>query len=94
MAFKKGHNKLGGRTKGTPNKKTSETRELIRNFVNGQLNDIQTLYDKLSPYAKMELLTRLMPYTIGKLQDEQEADEENTNANRIEIVFKEYEHTN
>ena len=86
--------KTGGRTKGVGNKKTAETRELIRDFVNGKLEDIETLYTKLTPYAKMELLTRLMPYTIGKLTDETEQDEEQTNANRIEIIFKEYEHNN
>jgi hypothetical protein len=35
-----------------------------------------------------------MPYTIGKLTDETEQDEEHTNANRIEIIFKEHEHNN
>jgi hypothetical protein len=94
MAFKKGHNKLGGRAKGVVNKSTAETRELIRSFVNGKLEDIETLYTKLTPTKKLELLTRLLPYTIGKLTDETEQPEEHTNANRIEIIFKEHEHNN
>jgi hypothetical protein len=66
--------KTGGRTKGTPNKDTSQLRQTIKLFVNDKLEDIETLYNKLTPFAKMELLTRLMPYAIGKLAEQKEID--------------------
>jgi hypothetical protein len=79
--------KTGGRAKGTPNKSTAETREIIREFVNGKLENIDTLYNKLSPFAKMELITRLMPYTIGKLAEEKTENSVN-DVHTIVVNFK------
>ena len=68
--YPKGHKKMGGRAKGTPNKKTTETKECIARM----LNDYQTSglmesdFIKLEPKDRMAIAERFMQYLMPKMQ--------------------------
>lgn len=70
--------KFGGRSKGTPNKLTKETRDLLSEIVNNEIKNIPTYLEQIErPEHKLKLIAELMPYCIPKLQSiniEQEKD--------------------
>lgn len=61
--------KTGGREKGTPNKLTSETRNIIHSIL---LEELPNLRDYISqvekPELKAKLLIDLLPYDLPKYQ--------------------------
>ncbi|MEO0330749.1 MAG: hypothetical protein AAF223_03545 [Bacteroidota bacterium] len=68
MPFKNGHQKIGGRVAGTPNKFTSERKA----WLNKVLTQIETKHleediGKLSPRDRVRLYADLLEYTIPKL---------------------------
>ena len=61
--------KFGGRTKGTPNKCTSETKALLVDLIAGQTDRIQEALDEVFECNKREylqIMVRLLPYLIPK----------------------------
>lgn len=60
--------KTGGRQKGTPNKITQSTRQVITDLVNDITQDLHTNLDQLSLEEKARLLPRLLDYSIPKYQ--------------------------
>jgi hypothetical protein len=50
MAFEEGHKKVGGRTKGVPNKTTIELRILLRDLIN---EEFQSLPETLIKYKTL-----------------------------------------
>ena len=63
--------KFGGRTKGTPNRATSEMRQRINEMVNGQMENINAYFEAIEkPETKIKLLIDLLPYCISKVQTE------------------------
>ncbi len=58
--------KTGGRQKGTPNKITSEIRDMISILVSGTIDSIDI--NTLTHYQKVKLLNSLCQYVIPKLQ--------------------------
>jgi hypothetical protein len=67
MPFEKGKEKTGGRQKGTPNKSTNETRELITQFVNNELEVFMSHTEKLDLKDRLLLVTKLLPYALPKI---------------------------
>ena len=69
MQFEKGHKKIGGRKKGTPNKVTSETRDCIAGAINREVNKIPKMLRKLEedPAAWILAFSRLLPYLLPKM---------------------------
>ena len=70
--------KFGGRQKNVPNKFTSETRQLIQAFLNDNWDEVQTLYNDLKPYQKLQFIERMLKFVIPaplneleRLSDEQ-----------------------
>jgi hypothetical protein len=61
--FKPGNS---GKPKGAINKKTKEMRDLISNLINNELQTIEQYKAELTPKEWLELLIRLMPYSIPK----------------------------
>ena len=62
--------KYGGRTKGTPNRITSDLRQFLSNYVQ---DNIQQSLDQLTPSKRAEIIVKLLPYilpTADKQQDE------------------------
>jgi len=61
--------KFGGRTKGTPNKCTAETKALLVDLITGQTDRIQEALDEVFECNKREylqIMVRLLPYVMPK----------------------------
>lgn len=63
MAIRK---KTGGRVAGTPNRTTSETKELLNKIVGKELNKLGTLLEKLEPTERVNAIAKLLPYIVPK----------------------------
>ena len=61
--------KTGGRTKGTVNKTTAETKELIQKIVSNELDKITDLLEKLEPKERIDAVIKLLPYIVAKQQE-------------------------
>lgn len=70
MGFKKGNN-LGGRTKGSVNKLSSELRSILSNLLEEQLEIIKSDLESLEPKDRLMVITKLLPYVMGKMKDEE-----------------------
>ena len=60
--------KFGGREKGTPNKLTSELRKALKNILSEEIELIPDHFKKLDPKDRMELLIKLLPYGLPKIE--------------------------
>jgi len=60
--------KSGGRKKGTPNKLTKELREALKDVIFNELENIESNLEKLEPKDRVELLIKLMPFVIPKVE--------------------------
>jgi len=71
--------KTGGRTKGTPNKSTSEVREAIAAFASANVEQMGDWLNAIdSPEKKLDLFLRAIEYHIPKLaRTEHAGDKEN-----------------
>ena len=58
--------KTGGRTKGTPNRTTAETKELLQTIVGKELNKLGLLLAKLEPLERVNAIAKLLPYIIPR----------------------------
>ena len=59
--------KTGGRKAGTPNKVTKELRETLKGILARELDAIQATLDKLSAKDRLDVVLKLMPYCMPKL---------------------------
>lgn len=67
MAFKKGHDKIGGRKKGVENTDKRKIREAINTLLDN--TNIQDLFNsQATPKDKASLLLGLLEFSIPKLQ--------------------------
>ena len=62
--------KTGGRTAGTENKTTKEIREVLKEVINNELINIESLLSELQPKERLELVIKLMPFVLPKLAAE------------------------
>ena len=60
--------KTGGRAKGTPNRTTAETKQLLQNVVTKQIEKLETTLNKLEPVDRVNALSKLLPYILPKQQ--------------------------
>ena len=60
--------KYGGRKKGTPNRLTKEVREVLKELVFDEISQVQSHFEKLDPKERIELLIKLLPYVMPKVQ--------------------------
>ena len=70
MAAQKGHKKLGGRVKGTPNKSTKDIREAYQMLIERNIPKLEKWLDaisKKSPERAIYILYNLSEYVIPKL---------------------------
>ena len=59
--------KYGGRQKGTPNRLTKELRVLLKDIMYQELEEVQERFSLLEPKQRIELIIKLMPYIMPKV---------------------------
>lgn len=59
--------KTGGRQKGTSNKLTGTTRELISQIVTHELKKLPELLEQMEPKEKADCIFKLLPYVSPKM---------------------------
>ena len=59
--------KYGGRQKGTPNRLTKELRVLLKDIMYQELEEVQERFSLLEPKQRIELIIKLMPYVLPKV---------------------------
>ena len=59
--------KYGGRQKGTPNRMTKELRVLLKDIIYQELEELQERFSLLEPKQRIELIIKLMPYILPKV---------------------------
>ena len=78
-------NKYGGREKGTPNKLTKEIRKILNNIFHKELEKVEENLNTLEPKQRLELLIKLMPYVLPKVESISESDAESKPIQWVEI---------
>ena len=61
--------KYGGRQKGIPNKLTKEIRKVLKDLIYKELDEIQEHLDALEPKQRIELVIKLIPYVLLKVDN-------------------------
>jgi len=59
--------KYGGRQAGTPNKLTKELRAALKNILHNEIEQLPDYFDKLEPKDRLELVVKLLPYALPKI---------------------------
>ncbi len=58
--------KTGGRAKGTPNRSTKETKELLQKIVNKEIDNLGEMLEQLEPLERVNAIAKLLPYIVPK----------------------------
>ncbi|ELY2009098.1 hypothetical protein [Flavobacterium psychrophilum] len=61
--------KYGGRSKGTPNRSTAETKELLKMILGKELDKLGVMLEQLEPMERVNALSKLLPYILPKQQE-------------------------
>ena len=59
--------KYGGRQKGTPNRLTKELRTILKDVLYNELEKIEELLDSLETKERLDMLIKLMPFALPKV---------------------------
>jgi len=62
--------KFGGREAGTPNKLTKELRAALKNILHQEIELLPEHFNKLEPKDRIELLVKLLPFALPKVEPE------------------------
>lgn len=60
--------KHGGRTKGTPNKSTTQLRDAVTAFVDKNWSQVQREFNNLDAKDKLQFIDRMLRYCLPQLQ--------------------------
>lgn len=82
--FKVGHEKKGGRVKGTKNKNVL-LKERISDFLTDKFDDFVKDYDNLSPKERTRLYAKMVEFSVPKVSAIKFEDIKNAN-NAIELL--------
>ena len=61
--------KTGGRSKGTPNRTTAETKDLLKSIVGKELTKLGVMLEQLEPMDRINAISKLLPYILPKQQE-------------------------
>jgi len=70
VKFEKGHTKVGGKTKGTPNKVTQDIRDAYQKLIEDNLDNLTLWLESIAekdPEKAIRILSDLSEYVIPKL---------------------------
>lgn len=62
--------KYGGREAGTPNRLTKELRAALKNILHQEIELLADHFNKLEPKDRLELLVKLLPFALPKVEPE------------------------
>lgn len=62
--------KTGGRTKGTPNRLTRELRQVLKNIIHQEIQNLPDTFSQLEPKERVELLVKMLPYALPRVNPE------------------------
>jgi hypothetical protein len=62
--------KYGGREAGTPNRLTKELRAVLKNILHQEIELLPDHFNKLEPKDRLELLVKLLPFALPKVEPE------------------------
>src|SRR6516162_6012835 len=82
--------KTGGRSKGTPNRITSQVREAIADFAEANVGKLQAWLDAVAakdPGKAAELFVRVLEYHVPKLARTEVKEEPREEPQLIRVVF-------
>ena len=65
-------NNPNGRPAGKPNKITTECRKIIKNAIENDIDKIPELMKKLEPKDRLNVLVKILPYLLPKLEPVQD----------------------
>ena len=60
--------KTGGRKAGTANKLTSEIRQVLKDIVSSEIENVPDLLSKMEPDKRLDYLVKLIPYVLPKVE--------------------------
>ena len=60
--------KTGGREPGTPNRLTKDLRTSLKNIFANEFEKIPELLESLQPKEKIEILIKIMPFVLPKIE--------------------------
>ncbi len=66
--------KYGGREQGTPNKITKELREILKDVIQFEIEKLQEYLNSLDTEKRIEIVIKLLPYILPKLEAEKPND--------------------
>ena len=58
--------KTGGRSRGTPNRLTYQTRLVLLEAIRGEIENIPQYLQSVSEQTRLEILVKLLPYVVPK----------------------------
>ncbi len=61
--------KTGGRSEGTPNRLTSEMREVLKTILEKEIDTLPNQLEKLEPKERLEIVVKLLPYVIPRITE-------------------------
>jgi hypothetical protein len=56
-----------GRAKGTPNRITKDSREILFSIVKNEIENLPSLLEQLEPREKAYILVKLLPFVMPKM---------------------------
>lgn len=68
MSRIKGTQKTGGRSAGTPNKVTGETKKWIQQLIDGNRKQLEKDLKALDPVERWRVIEKLISYVVPKMQ--------------------------
>ena len=77
MVTKMRGEKTGGRQKGTPNKLTFQTRQILVNVINAELCNLPSLLEQLTPSERVDAVCKLSKFALPPLNSISSFDAEN-----------------
>lgn len=90
MPFNKGIiTNAKGRGKGTPNKVKKEIKETIKELLEKEFEITDNTLKMMEPEKRLEIIIKLLPYIVPKLQNTQ-YDLAVNNVNASTIIFKKF----
>ena len=53
-----------GKPRGAKNRTTEQMRKLLQSFIEGKINELETIWKDLEPWQKLQFMDRLLKHTL------------------------------